>query len=251
MIDGEIVAFDSDGKPSFEMLQQRMNLTNDKEIDKVRRKLPVTLFAFDLLWFDGQDLTSRPLTERRERLEEIVTQVPPIQLTIYVDEDGDAFYQACKELGIEGILAKLKTSTYMPGKRSSNWRKVKILNRQDCVILGWTPGTGGRASKFGALLVGAYHQGKLRWVGQVGTGFTDRMLDDLLERLRPIETDAPAIDDAGLRKLKAAHWVRPELVAEVEYLQQTKAGKLRAPSFKGLRPDKVPEDCLLEPPAPA
>jgi DNA ligase D-like protein (predicted ligase)/DNA ligase D-like protein (predicted polymerase)/DNA ligase D-like protein (predicted 3'-phosphoesterase) len=252
VIDGEIVAFDTRGRPSFEVLQQRMNLTNDKEIDKIRRKIPVTLFAFDLLWFDGEDLTGKtPLRERRERLEAIVTAVPPVQLPIYVDGEGETFYEACRELGFEGMMAKKLDSPYLPGRRTSSWRKVKILNRQDVVILGWTPGTGGRSSKFGALLVGAYHEGELRWVGQVGTGFTERMLDDLLERLRPLETDAPPIDDPALRKTKGAHWVRPEIVAEVEYLQQTKAGKLRAPAFKGLRPDKRPEECLLEPPAPA
>ncbi|MEX2457472.1 MAG: non-homologous end-joining DNA ligase [Actinomycetota bacterium] len=251
VIDGEIVAVDADGRPSFEVLQQRMNVTGEKEIDRVRRTIPVTLFAFDLLWFDGRDLTSRPLTERRERLEAIVTQGTRIQLTMFVDGDGEDFYEACKDLGFEGMLAKRKASAYLPGRRSSDWRKVKILNRQDCVILGWTPGTGGRSSMFGALLIGAYSTGTLRWIGQVGTGFTERMLDDLMKKLKPLETDEPPIPDAALRKTKGAHWVRPELVCEVEYLQQTKGGKLRAPSFKGLRPDKVPEDCLLEPPAPA
>ncbi|MCA1726391.1 MAG: non-homologous end-joining DNA ligase, partial [Actinobacteria bacterium] len=250
IIDGEIVAVDAAGRPSFEVLQQRMNLTGEREIQKARRSIPVTLFAFDVLWFDGEDLTSLPLTERRERLEAIVTQVPPIQLTTYVDGDGESFYEACKDLGFEGMLAKLKTSTYSPGRRTPNWRKVKILNRQDCVILGWTPGTGGRSSRFGALLLGAFHEGALRWVGQVGTGFTDRMLDDLLSRLEKLETDEPAIEDAALRRTKGAHWIRPELVCEVEYLQRTKAGKLRAPSFKGLRTDKLPEDCILEPAAP-
>ena len=117
------------------------------------------------------------------------------------------------------------------------------------MVLGWTPGQKGRSDVFGALLVGAYKDGKLIWVGQVGSGFTDRMLTDVLERLKALESDQPAIRDPELRKVKGARWTRPELVCEVEYLQMTGAGKLRAPTFKGLRPDKAPEDCILEPPA--
>ena len=136
-----------------------------------------------------------------------------------------------------------------PGRRTDDWRKIKILKRQDCVVLGRTPGEKGRADSFGALLVGAYKDGKLLWIGQVGSGFTDQMLDILMKRLTELETDHPPIDSAELRKVKGAHWVRPELVCEVEYLQMTGVGKLRAPVFKGLRPDKLPEDCILEPPA--
>ena len=115
------------------------------------------------------------------------------------------------------------------------------------MVLGWTPGQRGRSGSFGALLVGAYRGGKLIWIGQVGTGFTEAMLKDLLARLRAIETDAPPIKDAALEKSPGAHWVKPELVCVVEYLQMTAVGKLRAPSFKGLRTDKLPEDCVLEP----
>jgi len=116
------------------------------------------------------------------------------------------------------------------------------------VILGWTPGTGSRSKTFGALLVGAYDDGALRWIGQVGTGFTDRMLADLMKRLEPLQCGDPAVDDPELRKVKGACFVAPTLVCEVEYLQMTNAGKLRAPSYKGLRTDKLPEDCVLERP---
>jgi bifunctional non-homologous end joining protein LigD len=166
-----------------------------------------------------------------------------------VPESGVAFFEAAKAQRLEGIIAKKTSSRYLPGRRTSDWRKIKILNRQDCVILGWTPGQGGRGSTFGALLVGAYRDGKLMWIGQVGTGFTDQTLAQLMARLDEVAADAPAIDDPQLTRSKGARWTRPELVCEVEFLQITGAGKLRAPSFKGLRPDKLPEDCVLETPA--
>ena len=173
-----------------------------------------------------------------------------LMLTLVVPEEGRTFYEQSKKFGFEGVVAKRTSSRYTPGKRSTDWRKIKILNRQDAVIIGWTPGQGGRGSSFGALLLGAYRDGDLVWIGQVGTGFTDGVIKDLMERLRALEADEPAVTDPELRKVKGAHWVRSELVADVEFLQMTKAGKLRAPSFKGLRTDKLPEDCVLDPPAP-
>jgi bifunctional non-homologous end joining protein LigD len=248
VLDGEIVATDDAGNTSFELLQQRMNLASPTEIERIRRKIPVEMVAFDLLWLDGEDLTTKPLSERRERLKESVMEDKGLRLIYWVADEGKAFYAAAKEHGLEGVIAKRAASRYLPGRRSDDWRKIKILKRQDCVVLGWTPGQKGRSDAFGALLLGAYKDGKLIWVGQVGSGFTDRMLRDVLDRLEKIETDKPSVSDAELRKVKGARWVRPELVCEVEYLQMTTAGKLRAPSFKGLRPDKAPEDCILEPP---
>jgi bifunctional non-homologous end joining protein LigD len=251
VVDGEIVAVDKEGRSSFERLQQRMNLASPAEIERARRQFPVELYAFDLLWLDGEDLTHLSLTERRSRLEEVtVPGGKGLQLTLVTPEEGVQFYEAAKRLGFEGVMAKRAGSRYHPGKRSPDWRKIKILNRQDCVIIGWTPGQGRRDTAFGALLLGAYRDGELIWIGQVGTGFTDGLLDRLMEQLQELETDEPPVKDPALRKVKGARWVRPELVADVEYLQMTAGGKLRAPSFKGLRPDKLPEDCILEPPAP-
>jgi bifunctional non-homologous end joining protein LigD len=248
VLDGEIVATDEAGNTSFELLQQRMNLASPTEIDRIRRKIPVELVAFDLLWLDGEDFTRKSLSERRQRLEEVVMQDKGLRLIYWVADEGKAFYAAAKEHRLEGVIAKRAASRYLPGRRSDDWRKIKILKRQDCVVLGWTPGQKGRSDAFGALLLGAYKAGKLIWVGQVGSGFTDRMLKDVLDRLEQIETDKPPVSNSELRKVKGAQWVRPELVCEVEYLQMTTSGKLRAPSFKGLRPDKAPEDCILEPP---
>jgi bifunctional non-homologous end joining protein LigD len=249
VVDGEIVASDENGRPSFERLQGRMNLTSPKEIEKARRKIPVVLFAFDLLWLDGRELIHQPLEERRRLLEGIVTETGPLRLTVIAEEDGLGFFQQAKRLGLEGIIAKRRGSQYVPGRRTKDWRKIKATNQQDCLVLGWTPGTRSRSSTFGALLLGAYRDGELIWIGQVGTGFSNGLLKDLLERLNELEQPEPPIADLALAAVKGARWVRPELVCEVEYLEMTRTGKLRAPSFKGLRPDKAPADCVLEPPA--
>ena len=247
VVDGEIVATGEAGQPSFERLQQRMNLASPADIERIRRNIPVELLAFDLLWLDGVDLTASPLQERRARLSEVVVEGKGLRLMYGVEERGKDFFEAAKALGLEGVVAKRLGSAYQPGRRSPNWRKIKIVKTQDCVILGWTPGRGGRAGSFGALLLGAYRDQRLTWIGQVGTGFTDKMLAEMLKRLEEIETDVPAADDPELLKTSGARWVKPVLVCVVEYLEMTAAGKLRAPSFKGLREDKAPEECSLEP----
>jgi bifunctional non-homologous end joining protein LigD len=250
VLDGEIVAVNADGKDSFEVLQQRMNLQNEREIKRVSKQIPVSFVVFDLLWLDGRDTTGLALQERRELLELIVEQDPRLQLMSYTDGEGKAFVDAAKSFGLEGVVAKRHGSKYASGRRTPDWRKIKLISTQDCVILGWTPGQGGRSSSFGALLVGAIDDGELRWVGQVGTGFDHKTLDRLMEQLQPLVRKDPPIDDPSLKKLKGATFVDPELVCEVEYHEITKStGKMRAPSFRGLRPDKTPDECVLEPPA--
>ncbi len=247
VLDAEIVAFDEDGRNSFEALQQRMNLVNEREIKRAVQKVPVAMVAFDLLWLDGNDLTGLPLEQRRELLVRVVEEDPRLQLITHVRGRGKAFTETAREHGLEGLVAKRLGSRYQPGRRSPDWRKIKLTNTQDCVILGWTPGQGGRAGSFGALLVGAYDGDELRWVGQVGTGFTSAMLDRLMTALVPLVRPAPAVEE--LRGAKGATFVEPTLVCEVEYLEMTRStGKMRAPSFKGLREDKAPEDCVLERP---
>jgi bifunctional non-homologous end joining protein LigD len=249
VLDGEIVAFDAEGRNSFEALQQRMNLANEREIKRMAKQLPVALVVFDLLWLDGRDTTGLTLEERRELLRLVVEEDHRLQLMTHVDGDGVAFTEAARGLGLEGVVAKRKGSKYLPGRRSDTWRKIKLTNTQDCVILGWTPGQGGRSKTFGALLVGALDDGTWRWIGQVGTGFTDRMLQVVQERLDPLTRATPPIDDPELDAVKGATFVEPTIVCEVEYLAITKSTKkMRAPSFKGLRDDKAPEDCVLERP---
>jgi bifunctional non-homologous end joining protein LigD len=247
VLDAEIVAFDEDGKNSFEALQQRMNLTNEREIKRISAKIPVALVAFDLLWLDGNDVTGLALQDRRELLEAIVEQDHRLQVVTHVEGEGKDFVEVARRLGLEGVVAKRTGSRYQPGRRSPDWRKIKLTNTQDCVILGWTPGQGGRSGTFGALLVGAYDSGELLWIGQVGTGFTQQTLERLLEQLRPLVRSAPPIDDPELGKVRGATWVEPSLVCEVEYLEITKSTKkMRAPSFKGMREDKLPHECVLE-----
>jgi bifunctional non-homologous end joining protein LigD len=226
-----------------------MNLSNEREIKRISSKIPVALVAFDLLWLDGNDLTGLALEERRELLEAIVEQDHRLQVVTHVEGGGKAFAEVARGLGLEGVVAKRTGSRYQPGRRSPDWRKIKLTNTQDCVILGWTPGQGGRSGTFGALLVGAYDDGELIWIGQVGTGFTRDKLDRILEALGPLRRPTPPIGDPELAKVKGATFVQPELVCEVEYLEITKSTKkMRAPSFKGLRDDKSPEECVLERP---
>ncbi|HEU4527827.1 MAG TPA: non-homologous end-joining DNA ligase [Actinomycetota bacterium] len=247
VIDAEIMAFDEDGRNSFEALQQRMNLANEREIKRAAQKVPVAMVAFDLLWLDGRDVTGLSLEERRELLAQVVEEDERLQLITHVQGSGTAFAKTATSLELEGVVAKRRGSRYLPGRRSPDWRKIKLTNTQDCVVLGWTPGQGGRAGSFGALLVGAYDDGELRWVGQVGTGFTGAMLDRLMGSLEPLVRPTPAVPE--LKGVKGATFVEPTLVCEVEYLEITKSTrKMRAPSFKGLRDDKAPEDCVLERP---
>jgi bifunctional non-homologous end joining protein LigD len=246
VLDAEIVAFDQDGKNSFEALQQRMNLTNEREIKRISGKIPVALVAFEL---DGNDLRDLSLEERRELLETIVEQDHRLQVVTHVEGGGKGFVDVARKLGLEGVVAKRTGSRYQSGRRSPDWRKIKLTNTQDCVILGWTPGQGGRSGTFGALLVGAYDDGELLWIGQVGTGFTRQTLDRVLEALEPHERPTPPIDDPELARVRGAAFVEPTIVCEVEYLEITKSTKkMRAPSFKGLRDDKTPDECVLERP---
>ncbi|HEY7668603.1 MAG TPA: non-homologous end-joining DNA ligase [Actinomycetota bacterium] len=250
VIDGELIAFDTEGRNSFEALQQRMNLANEREIKRISKQIPVAMVAFDLLWLDGRETTALKLEERRELLGLITESDERLQLISHVEGEGKAFVKAAKQLRLEGVVAKRTGSLYLPGRRSPDWRKIKLVDTQDCVIVGWTPGQGGRSKAFGALLVAALDGERWVWIGQVGTGFTDRMLADLMAELEPRSRPTPPIDDPELAKVKGARFVEPELVCEVEYLEITKSTrKMRAPSFKGLRPDKMPDECVLERPA--
>ena len=249
VIDGEIVAFDAAGRPSFEVLQGRMNLSGERAIARAAKITPVSLVAFDLLWLDGHDTTALSLEQRRELLELVVEQDHRLQVTTHAVGDGIAFTETARGLGLEGVMAKRMGSTYLAGRRGSDWRKIKLMNTQACVIVGWTPGKGGREGAFGALLLGAIDDtGQMRWVGQVGSGFTERMLDALMRDLAPLERPGPPIDDPQLAAVRGATFVEPTLVCEVRYLELTKStGKMRAPSFRGMRPDVLPEDCVMEP----
>jgi bifunctional non-homologous end joining protein LigD len=248
VVDGEIVALDRDGRPSFERMQDRFH-RHPEELARHRGRVPVQFLAFDLLWLDGQPLLELPLVERRARLAEVLVETRDIRLSQVVEGAGTAFFEQVKELKLEGIVAKRAASPYRPGVRSPDWRKVKALCLQDCVIVGWTPGKGGRAATLGSLLLAVYDGGRLRYAGNVGTGFTHASLADLQQQLVPLEVPRPMFEGfEGTLRPRGARFVRPELVCEVEYLKWTQDDKLRAASFKGLRPDKPPTDARREHP---
>jgi bifunctional non-homologous end joining protein LigD len=245
ILDGEIVAF-SNGKPDFGALQQRMHLTVESQVRRLAKSAPVTYVIFDLLWLDGHSLMDRPYEERRARLEELGLTGERWQTPDHVIGHGAELLEASREQGIEGIVAKRLGSRYEPGRRSPNWIKVKNVHRQEVVIGGWLPGEGRRRDRIGALLVGVRDDdGRLRYVGRVGTGFTEDELDRLAGLLRPLEQDASPFE-AGPKPPKGAVWVRPSLVAEVEFREWTQGGQMRAPSYKGLRDDKPPELIVRE-----
>jgi bifunctional non-homologous end joining protein LigD len=244
----------SDGRPSFESLQSRVNLQDKGAIKQAMKSIPVTFMAFDLLYLDGRSLLATPVEERKEMLQELVVPSGLVQVSPVMEAEGCAVFDAARAQNLEGTVGKKRGSLYHPGKRSKEWLKIKTIFDADIVIGGWTKGEGGRSGTIGALLAGAYDaEGKLRYIGSVGTGFSDRSLEMLLAKLRKAESpDCPFVDNpSGNRNMfgkvvKDPHWTKPTLVAAVEFRELTSAGRLRAPSFKGLRDDKAPDDCLFE-----
>lgn len=247
VVDGEIVAME-EGRPSFQRLQQRMHVRDQSKVERLAARIPVTFVAFDLLRLDGEDLTARPLTERRALLQEALVADDRTQLSPQVVGDGVALYGAAVEQGLEGIVAKRLDSRYEAGKRSQAWLKIKVTFDADVVVVGWTEGEGRRAGGVGSLVMAVYDDGSLRYVGNVGTGFDAASLDDAQRRLSALADTAPPFDRNVIRsrpELRHAHWVEPRLVARVEHRQLTDAGRLRAPSFQGFREDKEPQDCIF------
>ncbi len=244
VLDGEVVAFDDEGRPSFERLQSRMHLASDSAVRRRMRDTPVTYVIFDLLYLDGRSTMSLPYEDRRQVLEALELEGPGWRTPAYHRGEGSALLRATRELGIEGIVAKRLDCPYEPGKRVSGWIKVKNVCLQDVVIGGWTPGEGARSRHLGALAAGVMEDGRLVYAGKVGTGFTESTLAMLTKELEPLRRADSPFD--GRQPPKGTIFVEPRLVASVEFREWTKSGTLRAPSFKGLRPDKDPQDCVRE-----
>lgn len=248
IVDGEIVAFEN-GVPSFQKLQQRMHVRDERRIEQMANQIPVVYMAFDIIYIDRVDLTDRPFDERREILEEVLVPSPQLQISPVTRGDGVALFSAASQQGLEGVMAKRRTSVYRPGARSKDWLKVKVVFDADVVIVGWTEGEGRRKGSIGSLVMAVYDDGELRYVGNVGTGFDKTSLEDAQRRLSSLdETDPPFTAEVirSRAELRKAHWVEPSLVAVVEHRQLTEAGRLRAPAFKGFREDKAPEDCTYD-----
>jgi len=244
ILDGEIVALDARGRPSFEQLQQRMHLTAAAEVQRQMQATPVAYLLFDVLYLEAASLVGQPYAARRERLLGLELagshwQTPPHQVG-----DGRTLMRASLDNGLEGVIAKRLDSPYEPGRRSGAWLKVKNRLRQEFVIGGWVDGEGRRQGVPGALLVGYYEDGRLVYASKVGTGFTDATLARIAALLRPLER-ATSPFDAG-QPPGRPHFVEPRLVAEVEFSEWTRGRELRAPSFKGLRDDKDPREVVRE-----
>jgi bifunctional non-homologous end joining protein LigD len=247
LMDGEIVALDEGGKPSFQKLQARMGLTNPLDIERAMVAVPVTGIFFDCLALDGHDLRRLSLLERKELLKSFLPPLGPVGYGDHVLERGVAFFDAASEQRLEGIVAKKVTSLYVGG-RSREWVKLKCQRRQEFVIGGYTAPQGSRGY-FGALHLGLYEGGRLVYVSKVGTGFDQAGLKKLWEALQPLSRDASPFD-VGSPAGRGHHWVEPKLVCEVRFTEWTKDGGIRHPTFLGLRDDKKPKDCRREPALP-
>jgi DNA ligase D-like protein (predicted ligase) len=239
--DGEIVAFRGD-VTSFARLQERMQ--NARPSAAQIAAVPVFFYLFDLLWFDGFDLSALPLIARKSVLRRAIAFEDPIRFSEHLDEDGEVAFRAACEKGWEGLIAKRASAPYIHA-RSTDWLKFKCVNEQEFVVLGWTDPHGAR-SGLGALLVGYHEDGELRFGGKVGTGFGERELAMLRRRLIPLERSAPPVADTKGLSTKGVHWVKPELVAQVGFGEWTPDGKLRHPRYLGLRDDKRPEQVVRE-----
>ncbi|MGI8430299.1 MAG: DNA ligase D [Solirubrobacteraceae bacterium] len=245
VLDGEIIAFDDAGRPSFERLQRRMHVRSPASIRRLASSTPVVYAIFDLLHLDGCSLLERPYAERRERLESLDLEGPAWRVPAVHRAEGARLLLATRAQGLEGIVAKRLDSRYEPGRRTGAWIKVKHTLSQELVIGGWLPGEGRRAGRIGALLMGYYVDGAFRYAGRVGTGFTQAALVDLSARIAPYRRESSPF--TGAPKLpRDAGFAEPCLVAEIEFTEWTADRVMRAPSFKGLREDRAPREVVLE-----
>lgn len=243
ILDGEIVAL-HDERPDFGLLQSRMHVLRPD--DTLVADVPVHYYVFDVL-YQGQDvLTGRPYTERRARLEDLGLDSGPFRTPPWHRGGGDKVLAESITKGLEGVVGKPLSSAYHPGQRR-DWIKIKNVKQQEVIICGWAPGEGRRADLIGSLLLGVYDGDRLRYVGHVGTGFTDAMLADLAEQLRPLGREtSPFGTKIPSQAARGAHWTEPSLVGEVSFAEWTSDGILRQPSWRGLRIDKEPADVHRE-----
>lgn len=236
VLDGEIVVM-SGGKPDMQALLSRLQGASPRS-----GAVPVTYIVFDILERDGKNLTGLPLSERREQLIAAVREGPHVVISEPVDGRGEDYYRAAVAQGLEGVMAKKKDSRYEPGVRSRAWLKIKAQKSCDCVIAGYTPGRGGRVPAFGALLLGMFEGSMLVPVGKVGTGFSDRLLAEMMKQFAPLVTTVPQLP--GVRGKVV--WLKPVLACEVAYQEVTRDRKLRIPRFTRLRTDKPASACTID-----
>lgn len=243
ILDGEIAVLDKDGRSRFELIQPRISVADPNTVAHLSRSTPVHLFLFDLLYLDGFDLRGAPLEGRKETLRSILEETNNIRFSQHFTTTAKEMLEVARQMGVEGIIAKDRRSFY-ESRRSKSWLKLKILNAQEFVICGYT--TGDR-SYFSSLALGVYENGKLVYVGNVGTGFNQQSLQQISEKLKPLVVEKSPFTPKP-KVLRDVVWVKPELVCEVQFLEWTTDGKIRAAAFQGLRPDKAPTECVREMP---
>jgi bifunctional non-homologous end joining protein LigD len=245
IIDGEIIALNELGRPSFQHLQQRMNLMRGRDIERAERTVPAFFFAFDLIETDSIDLTGCKLSDRKCALKEILHESERIRHLTAFEDDGMAAYEVCVDNGFEGIVAKSLDSQYEPGRRSPLWIKVKAQQTDEFVVGGFTKGQGGRSPTFGALLLGSYDDsGNFVYCGSVGTGFDERLLRDMCRRMEPHKVATHPFVKRPDEK-KEVTWLNPRIVIEIKFMDWTFDNHLRAPVFLRVREDKEPEEIRL------
>jgi len=251
VLDGEMVVLDEDGRPSFSRLQHRIHTASAKDSQRAARVDPASMVIFDLLHLNGRSLLADPYDDRRSALERLGVTGPSWGVTpSFTQERGEDVLRSAVELGMEGVVAKRRTSSYRPGARGRDWIKVKSVRNQEVVIGGWTEGRGDRRSTFGALLLGLPAEGpgrKLTYIGKVGTGFSRLAREELMEGLRAgVRKTSPFVGTLPASLERTARWVRPNQVGEVRFSDWTPDGILRHPVWRGIRTDKVAGDVRLE-----
>jgi bifunctional non-homologous end joining protein LigD len=247
VLDGEIVVLDSRGHPDFQSHQKRMNVEDSKDIHILSRQIPATYYLFDILYLDGKSLQNLDFLERRRIISSIIKTNNRIKISEFFDEHGISLYDKIKGMGLEGIIAKKKSSKYSQGTRSRDWLKIKDVKTQDCVVIGFTRGEGNRENYFGSLLLAAYdkHTHEQRFVGHTGSGFNFEQIDNIYTKLEEMTTSKCPIRYVPYTN-RDPIWIRPELVAEIKYSNWTNDGIMRAPIFLRFREDKKPEECTIE-----
>jgi bifunctional non-homologous end joining protein LigD len=248
VLDGEIVAFEESGRPSFELLQRRMHVESDATIRRLAREVPATYVIFDLLWLDGRSTMEQPYEERRARLRELALDGPAWRTPPHESGDGSTTLEVSERFGLEGVVAKRVDGRYEPGRRSGSWVKYKHQRRQEFVVGGWQPGEGARSGSIGSLLVGYYDDGgALHYAGKVGSGLSGPVIAELERLFARCEREESPF--AGGRVPKGVRFVEPVLVVEVRFTEWTAAGNIRHPTFLGTRTDKDPTEVVREIPA--
>ena len=242
VLDGEIVVI-RNGRADFQALQERGKAVKASEIQSQTMRLPAQYVVFDILEKDGKSLLNLPLLDRKRILQGSVKDGVHVVLSDFVEEKGEDYYKAALEKGLEGVMAKRKDSFYQPGLRTGDWMKIKKLQTVDCVIFGYTRGTGVRSKTFGALILGLYDKGTPVIIGKVGTGFTEETLGTLMNKFRELKIDKAPFQTGLSGEIT---WLKPKLVCEIYYQIVTDDQRLRMPRFRGLRKDKKPSECTLD-----